>query len=222
MGNQFITKEQAADLLDCHIKSIYRYAKRGLVRSKFEGKRFLVNYEDILTLRKGRRDPINSPYTRDTINLLLNDVQTLKTQMSTVLRILNINYVPLNLTDPEYRNLYLMAEQFSMEGWSPHVEEQWADVFIRLKIEDLDTLERVTGDPHPWRHFMRFVTTMHIRPWNAGLRDMLGSGRSNVHQIAGIWCVMKDKSAKEFQLLVDRDAAPVKKLIRRLSKEQSS
>lgn len=216
----FITKEEAAKLMDCSVKSIYRYAKRGLIRTRYEDKKFFVNEEDLQTLRKGRRDQLNSPYTRDIINMLVLDMQTVKTQMATVMRILNINYVPLGFTDPEYVAFYQTADQLSTEGWSPHVEDQWADCFVRLKVEDLTAMQRLTADDHPWRPILRLATSMHLRPWNTRLRDLFGSGRSNVHQIAGIWCVLQERSQKEFHMLVERDTVPSRKVMRRIAKEQ--
>jgi hypothetical protein len=218
--SNYITKEKAAEILDCSIKSVYRYAKRGLIRTKYEGKKFFVSEEDLHSLTKGRRDVMNSPYTRDVINMLVLDMQTVKTQMATVLRILNINYVPLGLSEHEYLNFYQSAIQMSTEGWSPHVEDQWADYFVRLKIEDLNSMERITGDEHPWRPILKLAASMHLRPWNTRLRDLLGSGRSNVHQVAGMWSVLKERSQKEFHMLVDRDSAPSRKLIRKLAKDQ--
>lgn len=221
---RWITKEEAAKMMDCSLKSIYRYTRRGLLRSQYEvqdgKKRFLVNEDDLQVLTKGRRDLLNSPYTRDMINMLLLDVQTLKTQMATVLRILNVNYVPLSFSDGEYRAFYMAANQFSTDGWSPHVEDQWADYFVRLKVEDLDQLERITMDTHPWRPVLRLAVAMHLRPWNTRLRDLFGTGRSNVHQVAGMWCILKDRSQKEFHMLAERDAAPSRKLLRRITKEQ--
>ena len=218
----WVSTLEAANLLDVHPRSIYRYTKRGLIRVKYEKRKLFISREDLVVLQVGRQDTLTSPYTKDTINKLILEVQQLKTQMATVLRLLNVNYVPLGFTDPEYRAFYQTADQLSTEGWSPHVEDQWADYFVRLKVEDFDSLERVTGDLHPWRPFLRLAVGMHLRPWNTRLRDLLGSGRSNIHQVASMWCVMKDRSQKEFSMLVERDATPPRKLIRRISKEQDS
>jgi hypothetical protein len=81
-------------------------------------------------------------------------------------------------------------------------------------------MERITGDEHPWRPILKLAASMHLRPWNTRLRDLLGSGRSNVHQVAGMWSVLKERSQKEFHMLVDRDSAPSRKLIRKLAKDQ--
>jgi hypothetical protein len=220
MGSGFITKTEAAALMGCSPKSIYRYVSKGLIRHHYDGRYLMVCEEDVLGMRLGRREMLNSPYTRDIIDKMVLDIQQLKTQMETVLRMLNINYSALNFTDPEYRNFYLVACQLANEGWSPHVEDQWADYFVRLKIEDLESLERITQDPHPWRPLLKLAATMHLRPWNTKLRDMFGAGRSNVHQVSGMWSVMKEKSPKEFHMLVNRDSSPERKLVRRLDKEQ--
>ena len=222
MGSRFVTKEQAAKVLDVSVRTISRYIRKGALQAECRGRRMLVNEEDVLSLKKGKRDPMSSSMTRDIIAKLQVEIQTLKTQMATVMKILNVRYDPLDLTIPEYTFLYQAAEQLSIDGWSPHMEEQWSEYFVRLQIEDLEKLEAVTNDPHPWRPILRLATTMHLNPYNKVLQDVLAAGRNNVHQVASVWCVLKEESPRTFDILLDRDTAPLKKLLRRLKKDQET
>jgi excisionase family DNA binding protein len=221
MGSKYLTVKQAAALLGVSTRAIYRYARRGLLQTKLEGRHTFISEEDLRLVKKGRHDALSSPVKRDIIAKLQAEVQTLKMQMSTVLRLLNVRHEPLNFTAPEYQNFYQTAEQLSMDGWSPHAEELWAEYFVRLSVEDLEGIEAATGDKHPWRPLLRLATTMYLSPYNKHLADMLASGRTNVQHVAGVWCVLHEESPRTFDLLQERDAAPLKKLIRRLQKSQT-
>lgn len=221
MGNSFVYKDKAAVLAGVSERTLYRYARKGLIRTEREGRRTLFNEEDILQIKKGRRDVLSTPINRDIITKLLSEVQTLKTQMSTVMRILNIKYDDLNMTAPEYERFYMTAEQYSLEGWPPHAEEMWAEYFVRIKVEDLEKLEKITNDPHPWRPFLRLAATMHVNPWNKDLTELLAAGRTNIHQVAGIWSVLKEESPRRFDMLAERDGAPNNRLIKRMERSKT-
>lgn len=216
-----MTTQQAARYLGASARTIYRYASKGLIEAKCEGRRLLLNEEDVIKVKKGRRDMLSNPVQKDILVKLQAEVQTLKTQMATVMRLLNIRYEPLGMTLPESELFYKAAEQYSTEGWPPHIEEQWAEYFVRLKTEDLEKVELAVNDPHPWRPILRLVATMHLNPWNKELTELLGAGRSNVLQVAGVWCVLKGESPRTFDVLQDRDAKPLSKLVRRMQKAQA-
>ena len=195
MGNSFISAQKAAELIGMSIRTIYRCAKSGLIRTKLAGRSTLFDEEDVLKLKKSKEDSksksaykseINRIY-REIIDKLMVDIQTLRSQMNAVMKILDIRYEPLAFTAPEYERMYLSAEQYASEGWPPHVEDIWAEYFTRVKIEDLERIESITKDPHPWRVLLKLATTMHVNPWNKQLSDILAAGRANIHQVAGIW-----------------------------------
>jgi excisionase family DNA binding protein len=221
MGSKYMTVEQAAAVLGVSTRSIYRYAERGVLRAQCEGRSVLILEEDLRQVKKGRHEALSSPVKKDVISVLQAQVQTLNMQMATVMRILNVRYTPLNLTIPEYLNIYKSAQQMSTEGWAPHHEEIWSEYFVRITIEDLEGIELASEDKHPWRPILRLATTMHLSPYNRHLTEMLAAGRMNVQHMAGIWCVLREESPRTFDLLQERDAAPLKKLVRRLQKYQS-
>lgn len=209
-------------MMGVHERSIYRYCTRGVLQSKCEGRHTLIEEEGVLAWIKGRRDTLSSPLQRDIIAKQQAEIQTLKTQMATVMRILNIRYDPLSFTVPEYEMLYKSAEQLSTEGWSPHVEEMWAEYFVRFRVEDFEKIELATNDKHPWRPFLRLATSMNVNPFDSSLLEMFGAGRNNIQQVAGIWCILKEESPRTFDILLDRDTKPLKRLITRMNKSKAS
>ncbi len=221
MGSNYLTIDQAAAILGVNKRSIYRYVNRGVLRSQYDGHNTLILEEDVRHVKKGRHDALSSPVKRDLVVNLQAQIQTLQMQMATVMRILNVRYDPLGFTVPEYLNLYKSAQELSTNGWAPQHEEIWSEYFVRMTVEDLESLEVASDDKHPWRPFLRLVTTMHLNPYNKHLVEMFAAGRTNIQHIAGVWCVLKEESPRTFDVLQERDAAPLKKLVRKLQKYQS-
>lgn len=221
MGSiKYITVNEAAKLLDVAKRSIYRYAKRGLLKCKYEGVHTFVAEEDVLALNKGRRDLLAFPLTRDAVAKLTGEVQTLKTQIATCMRILNVKYDAFTFTAPEYDALYKSAEQAIADGWPPHVEEMWADYFVRFRIEDFEKMELATGNKHPWRPFLKLASSMHVALWEPALTDLLGAGKTNLQQVAGVWCMLKEEDPRESSNLVTRESAPSRRLMRKVQKSK--
>ena len=222
MGSQkYITKKEAAALLQKSPRTIANYLSKGLVRFEYRGKVAYLLEEDVLRLDKGRKDPASYPLNRDTFERMQVELDALKAQMAVVLRILNLRHMELTLTPVEYKNLYDGANQLAAEGWPPHVEEQWSDVFLRLRVEDFEKIEPLVEDPHPWRAFLRLATSMHLRPWDKNLREIFAEGRKRLEQVAGMWCVLRGESAKNFDMLAKHHASPFKPTMRRMKKAQA-
>lgn len=220
-SSKFVSREQAMSVLGVSMRTLYRYVQRGILKAEFRGRHMFVDEDSLLLLRKGKHDLLSSPMNQTIIATLLTRIQILETHMATVMRILNVRYDPLNLTLPEYEHFYHAADQQSREGWPPHMEEQWSEFFLRLKVEDLEKLEAIVKDKHPWRPFLRLAATMHINPWNKDLRDLFAAGRNSIQQVASVWCVLKEESPKTFDILLEKDAAPFKKLVNRMEKQQA-
>lgn len=221
MGSQkYITKREAAALLGVTTRTVSRYLDAGLARFEYRGKVAHILEEDLLRLDKGRKDFSGSPLNRDTFEAMRVQIDSLQAQMAVVLRILNLRHMELSLTGSEYKNLYEGANQLAAEGWPPHIEEQWSDVFMRLRIEDLEKIEPLVNDPHPWRAFLRLATSMHLRSWDKNLREIFAEGKKRLEQVAGMWCVLRGESSKNFDMLAKHHAAPFKVGMRRMKKAQ--
>lgn len=222
MGSQkYITKREAADLLEVSHRTITRYLDRGLIRFEYRGKTPYLLEEDVLRLDKGRKDPVGVPLNRDTFEQMRVELDAIRAQMAMVLRILNLGNMELNLTPIEYKNLYDGANQLASEGWSPHSEEQWSEVFLKLRVEDFEKIEPLVDDPHPWRSFLRLATSMHLRPWDKNLRNVFAEGKKRLEQVAGVWCILRGQTSKDFDMLSKEHSAPFKTTMRRMKRAQA-
>jgi DNA-binding transcriptional MerR regulator len=220
--NRFLKKSKAASLLGVSSRTIFRYLAKGLLTPAYSGHNIGVWEEDVIKLKKLRQQDAPTVMDKELVLRLMTEVETLKSQMATVLRILNVKFDPLNLTTPEYRSLYRMAEHYSTEGWPPQSEQQWADTFVRLRIDDLEEMKEASGDEHPWRCLLRLATTMHLNAYDKTLQDQLAAGKANVHNVAGTWCILQGETAAQFALITRRDAAPHRKLLRKLGKTRKA
>jgi DNA-binding transcriptional MerR regulator len=222
MGSQkYITKKEAAELLRVTERTVTRYLDKGLLSFEYRGKVVYMLEEDVLRLDKGRKDPAGFPLNQDTFEKMQVEIDSLKSQMAVVLRILNLRHMELTLNDAEYKNLYDGANQLASEGWPPHVEEQWSDLFLRLRVEDFERIEPLVDDPHPWRSFLRLATSMHLKPWDKNLREVFAEGKKRLEQVAGMWCVLRGESSKDFDMLSKHHAAPFKPTMRRMKRSQA-
>lgn len=219
MSGKILTKKRAADILGLSERSVYRYMQLGRLRVVYEGKMSGIPEEEVYKLKQVLTGP--TPSKLD-VSMLLARVLTLENKVAVLERIANVHYEPLNLTLPEYRTLHQMAEVFATQGWAPHVEEQWADTLVRLKLEDLEKLEEALEDPHPWRAFLKLASSMHLNCYQTELRPQFAAGKNNVVSIATIWCTLKGESPKTFDLLMERDASPNRKLMKKLAKGRPS
>lgn len=225
--NTFITKQRAAELLGVSERTIFRFLERCYLRPAKQGGESGVFQEDVLALREVRekektrdhKDSLPFAINAKTIGALHARISALECRMATVLRMLGISAEPLRLTDPEIAALYEQAVNQSETGWSPYHEDQWCDLFERLRHEDLEQLERVTGDAHPWRPFARLASTMFLAPCNSELRGQLAAGRNHLRQLALVWVHLQGASVKQAELLVEDGEAPNRRLVRRRERE---
>lgn len=210
--------EDAATFLGVNSRTVRRYISKGYLRSEYCHRKLMVYKSELLQLKKDEEEPIPFPINRMSLARLHTRVTTLERHVATLMRILDVRYDPLNLTDAEMLSLYRQAEHLSLKGWSPYEEEPWSEYFLRMKLEDIEQCSRVSEDPHPWRAFLRLVSTMFLQPFNKDLRDNFAAGKNNLHGIAATYCQLKGESPKAADILTKRDAAPMKRLLNKLAK----
>jgi predicted DNA-binding transcriptional regulator AlpA len=217
-SSKIIRKEEAMAILGRGRSTLYRYIRKGYIRTQVMGRWIGVYEDDVRALKKEEEEPSPIPLNRKTISLLYTEVKTLRMQMNTVLHILDVRHQPLNLTAPEYQNLYRSAEQHIAEGWSPHVEQQWADTFVRMKVEDLAKIAEVANDPHPWRVFLHLVNSMFLRPYTEELRDLFATGKNNIEHLVSLWAEVNGHCSEEISHLIRRDTVPTKRHLRSIGR----
>lgn len=129
-------------------------------------------------------------------------------------RVLGLNKEPLNLSASRLSWLQQASIANSQQGWSPHVEPAFADLFEHLRLEDLELLAGSTGEHHPWISFYRFCLTMLHAPFDRSLRDQLDAGKENLRRIASVWCYLHGVPSRTERKLVAR-AKPDGRVLRK-------
>lgn len=221
-----ITRARAAEMLGMSERNVYRLIRQGLLRRASLGKDTGVLEDDVLALSLVRAEraavgPGEFPVNQATLATMMARLQSLESRVAIVHRLLNLESAPLILTDPEALSLYHSATELAENGWAPFVEEQWAQTFVRMRIENLEQLERLTSDPHPWRAFHRLCATMLLVPFDKNLRDGLSLGKANLFALIGIWCQLNGVGPREMDTLVARGAVPGRRAIKRATRGRS-
>ena len=226
MGSRFLTKREAAQVLGCHVRTVFEKIRRGELRPVPNGKRVDVLEEDVIALRDSKRKfdgerSLPFAINRQTIHRLDTEIRVLRQELNQVLRVMNIRRDPLKVSDLEIVSLYKTAVQYVAEGWPPQVEEAWATYFLRLSIDNFKQLERMTEDHHPWRPFLKLVNTMVLQPYNTELTIQLSSGRDNLQSMASVWFEVKRISPRRLDAMLVKDSRPNKRLLGILERRQA-
>ena len=222
-----VTTARAAEMLGMSVRNLYRLVRKGLVRRAPLGDSTGVLEEDVLALSRARQElaaegPGELAVNQATLTMLMARLQALESRVATVLRLMNLDTTPLVLTDPEALAFYRSAVELSETGWSPFVESQWADAFIRMRVDNLEQLERVAEDPHPWRVLHRLCATMMLVPFDRTLVADLSLGKANLFALVGIWCQLKGVGPREMDALVAREGVPGRRAVQRAARNRSS
>jgi excisionase family DNA binding protein len=218
MGSVFdwISTERAADALGVTIRSVREYIRSGKLASRKDGHHTLVSRTDVKDMieakKRGRGVAVNAM----TVARLTAKVEVMEKQLETVMRLLDIRYEPLELNDEDMGSLYLMAEHYTKTPWAPHEEAMWSDVFVRLRIEDIERMVEVVGDPDPWRPLYALAKAMFGHPHNTDNKLVLSAGVNNIERIAFAWSQrVEGKKGGDIQKLIRKDDV----LVRRMGKK---
>jgi excisionase family DNA binding protein len=218
---EYITIEKAGEALNVSRSTIYRYIRQGHLRTVKEGQHQLVSRKDVRTLLDLDKKR-NQTYAAHKISVaaLESRVQVLENVVETMKRLLDIRREPMDLTAPEMLSLYRMAQHHLTVAWSPHDEDQWTDVFARMRLENLETLDEVIEDEDPWRPFHQLCRAILANPHNIDLSLKLNAGKNNLEKLAYIWSKRIGKDAKQLARIVKKDDKAVRALIRRVSRKR--
>lgn len=218
LEDDFLTKEEAAQILEKTTRSVYRYIEKGWLATAHQGPLIGTTRSSVYQLKAEMEREIN-PYLLH-IKQLEHRLSVAESRISAMMRMLNLRNEPLMLTDPEAKSLYDMVDYCSKQGWAPHAEETLIDSFLRMRDENLEQFESVTTDEHPWRPFLMLAGTMRAALYDRKLQNDADLAASHLNVLALMWCKRKGETTKTFDLLVARDATPLGKLIRRLEREK--
>jgi excisionase family DNA binding protein len=217
----FISKDEAADRLGVSDRTIYRYMKKGVLRTQQDGRRIVVSEEDVDALKRYNDEPSKFALSKPAIVGLFTRVEVLESHVSTMLRILNIQRAPLNWPDTQMLNCHEMVKYYAVKGWPAPNEESFVDTFARFSQDDMEQLARVAKKQDAWIPWYKLACTMYLRPYNREFRDLLAYGKSNLHTLAGVWTQLKGGTPAKFRNLIATRAIASKRLLRNLDVEQA-
>ena len=218
---EYITIEKAGEALSISRRTVYTYISRGYLRTVKEGQHQLVSRKDVRTLLDlGKKR--NQSYAANKVAVAALDarVHSLEHEVETMKRILDLRVEHLALTAPELLSLYRMAEHHLTTPWSPHEEEQWTDVFVRIRLEDLEKLAEVVEDEDPWRPFHQLAKAILTNPHDINLSLQINAGKNNLEKLAYIWSRRMGKDAKQLARIVKRDDKVVRALTRKVNRKR--
>jgi excisionase family DNA binding protein len=223
MGSNFayVTIDKAAEHLSVTRRTIYKYIKRGFLRTKKEGKGSVVLKNDVRTLLDLRsKKDLPYPVNKKTLARMDARIQMLEKQVETMMRILDMRHEPLGLSVSQLNGLYVMAHHHLKNQWSPHEELIWVDTFIRIRFDDFEEMQKMVDDEHPWRPLYQLCKAMLQAPCDPDNKLQLNAGKSNLEKIAQVWTAMRGIDDKKLVKIVKEDDKAVRKVVRKRKPEE--
>lgn len=219
MGSVFewISIPKAAEALGVSVRQIYKYIAQGQLVALQEGKSRSVSRKDVKALIDAKKKGI--PRAVNALLVLRMDakIQVLEKQVETLMRLLDLRYEPLDLDKEDLTNLFEMAVHLLTTPWSPHEEAMWCDVFVRIRLEDMEKIDH----PDPWRPFLSLAKVMLNHPYNPDNKMMLSSGKENIERIAFAWAHRMDQvDASTMNHMLHKDGVKERRMDRRLERIQ--
>ena len=216
-----LTLGQAAKLIGVSQRSVHRYIRKGYLRRATKGRGSRVFEDDAERLRKTVEEPLPISINKFTFVELYEKVIWLERQMASVLHVLNLRQQPLQRTDAEMFALFKMAERHLNEGWSPPDEPNWVEIFLQLKREHIEQIERTTNCEDPWLPLYQLAAAMHLAAYDGALKEKFLAGRENIRAIGEFWVRLKGRGPRTLDLLIKRDSVPFNRLLRLLDKRKT-
>lgn len=223
MGSIFewISIDKAAEALGVSQRQVYKYIAKGQLSSLQEGKQRSVSRKDVKALIDCKKKGVSRVANGLTVARIDADVQLLKKQVDILLRLNDIRYEPLDLEANELINLHDMAAHHLTIPWSPYEETMWCDVFVRLRLEDLEKVAQKEGYEDPWRPFLALSKAMYDTPHNLDNKPTLASGKVNIERISFIWAQKIDmKKHIQINHMIHKDDVLGRRVSRKLERIQ--
>jgi hypothetical protein len=184
----------------------------------------VVLYEDeVLQLKAAVNETKNEiKFNAVSFAKLYTEVQYLKSRLRTLEKIFDITAEHLGMDDAELHRHYQIAQTYSREGWPPHIEQQWADLFLRLSIDDLKQLRAFIKDDHPWKPFYTFCACMRQTMHNVYLKDQLEAAMQRLSKLVYLWGQTIGESPRLIHALIRDEAEPMKRTVNKLKAQKRS
>ena len=158
--------EEAARHLGVSHRTVRSYIARSLLTTRrISGDR--RKWLDPLEVEELRRDRVEgtrantAELKREVVDLRAG-LRRVRAELDLVLRILDMNEVPLQLTPDRAVQLYHAAvQELRSTAWTEEELLRWAEIFLRLQEEDFRVVHAAVGSV-PWTPFLRLCVSMIV------------------------------------------------------------
>lgn len=223
MGSIFdwISIDKAAEALQVSKRQIYKYIAKGQISALQEGRQRTVSRKDVKALIDCKKKGVSRVANGLTVARMDAELQLLRKQVDILMRLNDIRYEPLDLDEHELANLHDMAKHHIIIPWSPYEEAMWCDIFVRLRLEDLEKISTKEGYEDPWRPFLALSKAMYETPHNQDNKLTLASGKENIERMSFIWAQKVDwKTSRQVGKMVNKDEVLVRRVNRKMERIQ--
>ena len=229
MGSSFYTVEEAASRLNRCKRSIWDYINKGLIKKELRSGKVVLPVDDVeqLALSLGTDYPA---LTRQTYFLMQARLKKLEEEMVTVKTILEIRVDPLRLDNIAARGMFEASKHYlAATGTKDFViseenVDHWADIFIRVDEETLDSLVKANLEPTAWKPFYEWCLVLlnystlqdQVKPsivWQARAQK-LDQGRKKIRDAIIFW--VESGRGTTSAMVADILDSPKEALVRRL------
>lgn len=154
------TFAEASKLLGRSERTVHKYVKSGVLRSRREKGRVFLFAEDVEQLQKDLEID-RLPLNRQSFLQLLARVQRLEMDMTVLRRMHDIQGDPLRVPGEVAVDLYRSAELELKNGkWFPDTIKNWSLLFDRVDEVFLTQLSKSLDQPAPWDVFYKLCLGM--------------------------------------------------------------
>lgn len=191
---KLLNQIQAVQVLGIELPELEMYENAGYLRRviREEGV-FYYQYDvtRLMELRDSDRLPRLSP---ESILMMWTEIQSVRDHVNLLLRMLGIGHPALVIDSIQLANLYDKAVSvLTQEEYKRSELEEWASLFLRLRLGHLTALTTVSNNDRPWEMLYRLANRLCLyladdpaTERNAHLRTLmiqLESGRTHLQNL---------------------------------------
>jgi hypothetical protein len=187
-----MTKKEAAKFLGVTERTINNYITKGYLKQE-------ITEEDLKQLKSATNSLI--PFNKISFNKLLLQVEKQERELNIIKRVLNLYNEPHHLNDKTILAIYDMAEVNKIKYWPDDWQFQWADFISRLTEKDLDQLEKLSSDKHPWLKFYKLCSSIEEMNLSPEINSLYKFAIHHVLQLAVVWVKIHEKNIEVLQVI---------------------
>ena len=172
---------------------MWRHIQRGRIRGEMVNGERRVVAEDVLEVKAGIEKPPAVAFNKMTMARLAAELRLLAVDMKRCMAVLNVQMQPLELPPAELVARFQAAEEMAASGYQPETTRPWVEFLLRIRREDLKTVEKATADAHPWRSVYNLAGMLQVSPVEAAqdpsLPGMLSAAQRHIEALTYGWIV---------------------------------